>query len=202
MRMLPNSDCSLLVRTDFTSDKAWQQVSAEAQAQYADGQAYLEPVSDPASEGAPWQAVKAAVPAGDSGASVLFIADTTTLTLADHPVLVGVLLLPRPRRPARLPARADSRREEMAGRRMPPTGQGPGRPRRPSVPAVALLPPPHRAVHLRARAARPRRLLRLATTPMIGVACQLGYAWSRWRRKRQARACYHHYQARLRAAPA
>ena len=45
-----------------------------------------------------------------------------------------------------------------------------------------------------------RRLLRLATTPMTAAARQLGYAWSRWRRKHQARARYHHYQARLKAA--
>jgi hypothetical protein len=47
-----------------------------------------------------------------------------------------------------------------------------------------------------------RRLLRLATTPMTAAARQLGYAWSAWRRKHQARARYHHYQARLRASPA
>ena len=47
-----------------------------------------------------------------------------------------------------------------------------------------------------------RRLLRLATTPMTATARQLGYAWSRWRRKHQARARYHHYQARLREIPA
>jgi hypothetical protein len=46
-----------------------------------------------------------------------------------------------------------------------------------------------------------RRLLRLATTPMTTTARQLGYSWSRWRRRHQARARYHHYQARLRAAP-
>jgi SRSO17 transposase len=45
-----------------------------------------------------------------------------------------------------------------------------------------------------------RRLLRLATTPMTTTARQLGYVWSRWRRQHQARARYHHYQARLRAA--
>jgi hypothetical protein len=44
------------------------------------------------------------------------------------------------------------------------------------------------------------RLLRLATTPMTAAARELGYAWSRWRRKHQARARYHHYQARLRPA--
>jgi hypothetical protein len=45
--MLPGSDCSLLVRTDFTSEEAWRQVSAGAQAMYQDGfQAYITLVSD------------------------------------------------------------------------------------------------------------------------------------------------------------
>ena len=47
-----------------------------------------------------------------------------------------------------------------------------------------------------------RRLLRLATTSMSAAARQLALAWSRWRRKHQARARYHHYQTRLRASPA
>ena len=46
-----------------------------------------------------------------------------------RPVRAGLLLLPRPGRPARLPARADQgSREEMAGRGMPPAGKRPGRP--------------------------------------------------------------------------
>ena len=45
-----------------------------------------------------------------------------------------------------------------------------------------------------------RRLVRLAATPMTGAARQLGYAWSAWRRKHQARARCHHYRARLRAS--
>jgi hypothetical protein len=36
--------------------------------------------------------------------------------------------------------------------------------------------------------------------PQVPAARQLGYTWSRWRRKHQARARYHHYQAWLRAA--
>ncbi len=44
------------------------------------------------------------------------------------------------------------------------------------------------------------RLLRLATTPMSQAARDLGYAWSRWRRRHQARARWHHYHARLKAA--
>jgi hypothetical protein len=45
-----------------------------------------------------------------------------------------------------------------------------------------------------------RRLARLATTPISRAARDLGYAWSRWRRRHQARARWHHYHARLKAA--
>ena len=45
-----------------------------------------------------------------------------------------------------------------------------------------------------------RRLLRLATAPMTRAARDLGYAWSRWRRRHQARARWHHYHTRLKAA--
>jgi len=93
MRMLPRANCSLLVRMDFTSKDAWRAVCDEALREYEDGfRAYLEPVSDPAFDGATWEAVKAAVPANQHGASVLFIADSTTLTWPDHPVLVVDLL--------------------------------------------------------------------------------------------------------------
>ena len=45
-----------------------------------------------------------------------------------------------------------------------------------------------------------RRLLRLATAPMSRAARDLGHAWSRWRRRHQARARWHHYHAQLKAA--
>ncbi|HEY6313862.1 MAG TPA: transposase [Streptosporangiaceae bacterium] len=45
-----------------------------------------------------------------------------------------------------------------------------------------------------------RRLARLATAPMSRATRDLGYAWSRWRRRHQARARWHHYHARLKAA--
>ena len=44
-----------------------------------------------------------------------------------------------------------------------------------------------------------RRLARLAATPMSRAARDLGHAWSRWRRRHQARARWHHYHARLKA---
>jgi SRSO17 transposase len=67
------------------------------------------------------------------------------------------------------------------------------------LPATADQPPPEDPGLVKVSVPEARRLLRLATTPMA-AARQLGYAWSRWRRKHQARARYHHYQARLRTA--
>jgi hypothetical protein len=63
MPELPKLNCSLLVRTDFTSDDAWRQVRNQALRDSEEGfRAYLEPVSDPAFDGARWEKVKAAVP--------------------------------------------------------------------------------------------------------------------------------------------
>jgi SRSO17 transposase len=45
-----------------------------------------------------------------------------------------------------------------------------------------------------------RRLARLATAPMTRAARDLGHSWSRWRRRHQARARWHHYHAQLTAA--
>jgi hypothetical protein len=90
---LPRLNSSLLVRTDFTSDGAWQEVTDEAQRENEDGfRAYVAPVSDPAFDRVTWEMVKAAVPANDHGAVVLFIADSVTLTSPDHPILVVDLL--------------------------------------------------------------------------------------------------------------
>ena len=93
MPELPRLNCSLLVRTDFTSDDAWREVRDQALRENKEGfRAYLEPVSDPAFDGVTCEAVTAAVPANDHGASVLFIADSTALTSPDHPVPVLDLL--------------------------------------------------------------------------------------------------------------
>jgi hypothetical protein len=81
---------SLLVRTDFTDDDAWDEVCDEATREYGrDGfSANVEPVSDPEWDGASWETVKAAAPVGDEGPSVLFIVDSTTIASAEYPILV------------------------------------------------------------------------------------------------------------------
>ncbi len=93
MPTLPRSESSLLVRTDFTSDDAWQQLCARALEENRDGfRAYIEPVSDPDFDHATWIQVKAAVPGDSHKAAVLFVGDSTTLTSPEHPVLVVDLL--------------------------------------------------------------------------------------------------------------
>ena len=81
---------TLLVRTDFTDDDAWDRVRDEATREYGpDGfRAYVEPVSDPQWAGATWESVKAAAPVDDDGPSVLFIADSITFASPEHPILV------------------------------------------------------------------------------------------------------------------
>jgi hypothetical protein len=69
------------------------------------------------------------------------------------------------------------------------------------LPATADEPPPQDPGMVKVSVPEARRLLNLAITPMTSAARHLGYAWSQWRRRHQARARYHHYQARLRAAP-
>jgi hypothetical protein len=67
MPELPRLDCSLLVRTDFTSDDAWREARDQALRESKEGfRAYLEPVSDPAFDGVRWEEVKVAVPANQN----------------------------------------------------------------------------------------------------------------------------------------
>jgi SRSO17 transposase len=70
------------------------------------------------------------------------------------------------------------------------------------LPASADQRPPAEIGMVKVSVPEARRLLRLAAAPMTTAARAAGYAWSAWRRKHQARARYHHYQARLRASPA
>ena len=70
-----------------------------------------------------------------------------------------------------------------------------------TLPANTDQPPPAEIGMVKVSVPEARRLLRLATAPMTAATRQFGYTWSRWRRRHQARARYHHYQARMRAAP-
>jgi hypothetical protein len=81
---------TLLVRTDFADDDAWDRVRDEATRAYGPDRfrAYVHPVSDPQWASATWESVKAAAPVDDDGPSVLLIADSITFASPEHPILV------------------------------------------------------------------------------------------------------------------
>jgi len=70
-----------------------------------------------------------------------------------------------------------------------------------ALPASADQPPPAEIGMVKVSVPEARRIMRLAATPMTSTQRAFCRAWSIWRRIHQARARYHHYQARLRAAP-
>ncbi|GAA4381206.1 DUF6924 domain-containing protein [Paeniglutamicibacter cryotolerans] len=92
MKMLPKSGQSLLVRTDFSDQAAWQLLAVEAEAENEDGcMAHLDMIDDPAFIDAAAPRLRAAVPTNEYGASVLFAADLRTLTEEGSPVIVIAL---------------------------------------------------------------------------------------------------------------
>jgi hypothetical protein len=83
---------SVLVRTWFGADDAWESLVAEVRTPSADGfLANVTLVNDPVFEGLSDDALRAAQTAGPI---VSFLADETALTRAGHPVL-AVRVLPR-----------------------------------------------------------------------------------------------------------
>ena len=112
----------------------------------------------------------------------------TVLSMCALALLAVAAARPQPALPATAAPGTDHQPRDWAG-----TG---------ILPASAHEPPPQDPGLVKVSVPEARRLLRLATTPMTAASRQLGHAWSQWRRKHQARARYHHYQARLRAAPA
>lgn len=89
MTALPSA--SVLVRTWFGDDSAWESLVLEAQTPSDDDfLARVVVVNDPVFEGLGAEALREQQP---GGATVSFLADETTLTRADHPVL-AVWVLP------------------------------------------------------------------------------------------------------------
>jgi hypothetical protein len=90
MTALPSSP--VLVRTWFGDDGAWAALADEVRTPSDDGfLANITPVDDPAFEGLSVEALREKQTAGPI---VSFLADETTLTSAEHPVL-AVWVLPR-----------------------------------------------------------------------------------------------------------
>ena len=88
MAVLPSTEASLLVRTDFADDASWDATRAAALAETEDGErAYVHVVDDAGFDGATWQELRTAVLALPRRAVVLFVADGPAL-VGDHPIQV------------------------------------------------------------------------------------------------------------------
>lgn len=88
MAGLPITDDSLLVRTYFADQAAWQRMLEAALAANEDGfRAYFAVVDDETFEGASWEVLRAAALTAGRHAAVLFVGDEEAMTRS-HPVQV------------------------------------------------------------------------------------------------------------------
>ena len=88
MEKLPESDNSLLLRTDFADDDAWDAVCEVTQAEGWMGfRAYLTCVSDPSCDGLTVDQIVAMASRGGDH-TYLFVADRRSMADPEHPVLV------------------------------------------------------------------------------------------------------------------
>jgi len=87
MSALPHSDDSLVLRTDFSDDRAWASVRASIVAPVGLFRANVTFVDDRRYEGLTIERLLQLAPE-DSGPTFVFLVDRETLTHPEHPVLV------------------------------------------------------------------------------------------------------------------
>ncbi|MBB4634277.1 DUF6924 domain-containing protein [Longimicrobium terrae] len=87
MKNLPQTDDSLVVRTDFSNAAAWDAIRSAIDEPAGEFKAYVEWISDPGYDGLTPEQLRPFAPAG-SGINYLFIVDQITITHPEHPVLV------------------------------------------------------------------------------------------------------------------
>jgi hypothetical protein len=84
---LPDTASALVLRTDFSDDASWETVCSLIQQPVGEFRAYVDCVSDPRFEGIDIQELVSLGAAGPFR-SFAFVADRTTLTDPEYPVLV------------------------------------------------------------------------------------------------------------------
>jgi hypothetical protein len=91
--MFPDYDYSLVIRTDFSDDEAWEQLCRAMQEPQTQHQfrASVECISDKACSRLEPERVAAVLPAG-SQRPFVFMVDAEAISQTDHPVLVVDLL--------------------------------------------------------------------------------------------------------------
>jgi len=91
MAPIPNTEDTLLIRTDFSHDVAWSEVIAAVETPSADGfLANLHIINQSAFDGISAQHLRAL--AADTDHAAMFVADEITMTAPEHPVLCIDLL--------------------------------------------------------------------------------------------------------------
>jgi len=86
MKKIPKTKDSLVLRTDFSDESAWQAICATIQQPVGDFRAYVDFLSDPEYDGLTVVQLTKLVVRGDH--LFMFIVDRTALSHPEHPILV------------------------------------------------------------------------------------------------------------------
>ena len=87
MKDLPDTEDSLVLRTDFSDEAAWARICSEIEAPVEEFQAYVSFVSDPDFDGLSTSALTSLGRRGPNR-SFMFVVDHVSLTDEEHPILV------------------------------------------------------------------------------------------------------------------
>ena len=87
MKELPKSQNSLVLRTDFSDDSAWDSICKAIREPVGEFRAYVECISDPAYEGLTVERLTALAPNG-SAHTFVFIVDSAALVHPERAILV------------------------------------------------------------------------------------------------------------------
>jgi len=87
MKDLPDTEDSLVLRTDFSDEAAWARICGEIEAPVGEFQAYVSFVSDPDFDGLSLSALTSLGQRGPHRV-FMFVVDHVCLTDAEHPILV------------------------------------------------------------------------------------------------------------------
>jgi hypothetical protein len=87
IKVLPETEDSIVLRTDFSSDTAWETLCRRIQQPFEGHRAYVVFVDERENDGLSVERLIASLEAR-SGHSYLFIVDTETIANKEHPILV------------------------------------------------------------------------------------------------------------------
>ena len=87
MKQIPETEDSLVLRTDFSNSKAWQSVCASIEKPVGEFRAYVDFIDDPQYDKLSPEQILSLIPE-NSDRTFIFIVDDVTITHKEHPVLV------------------------------------------------------------------------------------------------------------------